>query len=120
MPDITFDDLIKAKNAAQPKPDGDGFLSGMSQEGLMQLGSMALNVLQEFKSIQGNGGIIASRSPGTQTAQQTEVNKPMVDVSQIKEALETVKGLKGDITITAMLKLLEENKEAVAGFLKGK
>ena len=118
MPDITFDDLVNAKNAAQPKPEGDGFLSGMTQDGLMQLGTMALNVLQEFKSIQGNGGVIVSRSPGTQTPQQTEANKPMVDVTQIKEALETVKGLKGDITITAMLKLLEENKTAVAAFIK--
>ena len=116
MPDITFDDLVKAKNAAQP--DGDGFLSGMSQDGLMQMGTMVLNILQEFKGIQGKGGIIASRSPEAQTSQQQEVVKPMVDVDQIKEALLTVKGLKGDITITSMLTLLEENKEAVAGFLK--
>ena len=121
MPDITFDDLIKAKNAAQPKPEGSsGFLSDMTQDGLMQLASTALNILQEFKGIQGGSNVIASRTVGEQTTQQTEVIKPMVDTEQIKEALLTVKNLKGDITITSMLELLEQNKEAVAGFLKGK
>lgn len=120
MSDITFEDLVKAKAVAQPKPYGDGFLSGMTQEGLMQLANTALSILQEFKGIQANGGAIASRAPAEQTTQQTEVTKPMVNVDQIKEALLTVKDLKGDITITSMLTLLEENKEVVAGFLKGK
>lgn len=122
MPDITFDDLINAKTATQPKPEGDGFLSGMTQDGLMQLATTTLSILQEFKGIQGKvgGNVIASRAAGEQTTQQTEVIKPMVDTEQIKEALLTVKSLKGDITITSMLELLEQNKEAVAGFLKGK
>ena len=119
MPDITFDDLIKAKTAAQPQPESGGFLSGMTQEGLMELGTMALSILEKVKGVQGQGAVISTRPESGQTAQQTEAIKPMVDVSQIKEALETVKTLKGDITITSMLKLLEENKEAVAGFIKG-
>ena len=120
MPDITFDDLVNAKNAAQPKPSGDGgFLSDMTQDGLMNLGTMALNVLEKFQSIQqAKGGVIASRSPANQTTSQQEVNKPMVDVAQIKEALNMVKMAKGDITITAMLRLIEENEETVAKLIK--
>ena len=120
MPDITFDDLIKAKTAAQPLPESGGFLSGMTQDGFMRLGTMALEIIQSVKGIQGQGAVINTRPAADQTAQQAEATKPMVDVAQIKEALETVKALKGDITITSMLKLLEENKEAVTGFIKGK
>lgn len=122
MPDITFDDLIKAKTATiTPKPDGGavGFLSDFTQEGLLELARVALSVIQEVKGIQGvQSGAIASRPAGEQTAQQTEVTKPMVDIDQIKDALNMVKTMKGDITITSMLALLEENKEVVAGYLK--
>lgn len=121
MPDITFDDLIKAKTAStadQPKASG-GFLADLSQEGLIELGSMALNILQQFKSIQGKGGtVLSSRPPQEQTQSQSEASKPMVDIEQLKEALNMVKMAKGDINITSMLKLLEENKEMVAEYLE--
>lgn len=123
MPDITFDDLIKAKAAAitpQPSASAGGFLSDFTQEGLLELARVGLSIVQEVKGIQGaqGGGTVASRPAGEQTAQQTEATKPMVDIEQIKEALNMVKTVKGDITITSMLKLLEENKEVVAGYLK--
>lgn len=121
MSDITFDDLVNAKTATQPKTEPEGFLSGLTQDSIMQMGGMVLNILQEFKTLQGGkDNVLATRSPVNQTQSQGEVNKPMVDIDEIKKALLTVKGLKGDITISSMLNLLEENKEAVAGFLKGK
>lgn len=123
MPDITFDDLIKAKTAAtQPKQDsggGGGLLSDLTQEGVMEMLRTGLSIIQEVKGIQASqGSTIASRPAGEQTQQQTEAVKPMIDTDQIKEALLTVKSLKGDVNISTMLKLLEENKEAVAVFLK--
>lgn len=120
MPDITFDDLIRAKEATQPtqqKGDG-GFLSGMTQESMLQMGTMALEILDKVKGIQSGGGVVASRPAAQQTQSQQEAEKPMVDITQVKEALNMVKMAKGDITISSMLKLIDENKEAVAGLLK--
>ena len=118
MPDITFDDLMNAKNVAKPETGSGGFFSDMTEDGLMKLGTMALEILNSVKGIQAGGGVIATRPQQEQTVQQKEVNKPMIDVDQIKEALTTVKALKGDIKVTEMIKLLEDNKETVAGFLK--
>lgn len=112
MPDITFDDLLKTQKANTPDTGLD-----MSGDALMEYGKLALGILEQFNLAKGQT-TIPSRPAEQQTQQNTEVQKPMVDVTQIKEALETVKTLKGDITISSILKLLEENKEAVAGMLK--
>lgn len=112
MTDITFDDLINAKTAEQPTE------TTISTDNLMQYGQLALSILQQFNIAKG-GSVVETRPQAQQTETQMEAVKPMVDIDQVKNALTTIQSLKGDINISSMLKLLEENKEAVAEMLKG-
>lgn len=113
MQDITFDDLMKAKSADTPEAP-----AGIDGDSLKQYATLALSILQEFNKAKGTA-TMQSRPNQLQSPGNAEMQKPAIDVGQIKEALTTVQALKGDINISSLLELLEENKEIVGDMLKG-
>ena len=100
MPDITYADLLKARSGQTSEEDG-----------LLTMANVALKILEQVNVLKGQGGnVMASRPEQTQTDSQ----KPKgISVSQISEALNTVQGLKGDIKISELQKLLKEHSDQV-------
>ena len=111
--DITYDDLVNANKKPEPVE-----ADGINGDSLMEYGKIALSILEQFNLAKGQR-VTETRQPEQRTTGNMEVQTPMVDVKQIKDTLETVKTLKGDVKISQLLKLLEENKGTVEKLLAG-
>ena len=106
MPDITYQDLIRARSGQ----GGDG------DDNLLTMANVALKVLEQVNILKAGGSnVMASRPDQAQTVSQ----KPKgISVDQISEALATVAQLKGDIKISELQKLLKDHKDQISGLLE--
>jgi len=107
--DITYEDLVKARKAEQT-PTGGEF-------DIMKMADVALRILEQVNSIKNGGAIQESRPPTEQTPNQQVA--PVIDIGQIKKALQVIKSTKGDISISELEKLIEENKETLQRVMGG-
>lgn len=108
MGDISYEDLIKARKAEQTDKGGEYDLMGMA--------NIALKILEQVNVIKGNS-VMATRPQAEQTNDQTV--KPVVDINQIRKALTMVKAAKGDIKISELDTLIEQNKDMLAQAIGG-
>ena len=115
MGDITYEDLIKAKGANEP--------AGGEMD-IMAMANIALKILEQVNNIRGRNGnkvinsqpIMQSRTEEMQTMSQTS-EKSNFNIETILKTLTTVRQLKGDIKLSELEKLIDENKEQVEGLL---
>ena len=105
MGDITYENLMAARTAK--KADTGEF-------DIMGMANLAFKILEQVQTLKGGNQTMASRPP----QQQTAVQKPAIDADKIMEALNTIKGLKGDLKITELQKLMKEHKDQVDMLLK--
>ena len=103
--DITYENLMAARTANK---------SDTGEFDIMSMANLALKILEQVQVLKGGNQTPMASRP---VQQQTAVQKPAIDAEKIMEALTTIKGLKGDIKITELQKLLKENKDEVNGLL---
>lgn len=108
MQEITYEDLLKAKQS-QAKPEGEMDIMGMA--------NIALKILEQVNLVKGNK-VMTSRPPEGQTG-ATQASAPPFDIAQIKQTLSMVKAAKGDIKISDLEKLIDENKELLQQAIGG-
>ncbi|MCW7072243.1 MAG: hypothetical protein OCU12_07985 [Methanophagales archaeon] len=106
--DITYEDLIKARKTDQ-SPSGDF--------DIMKMADVALRILEQVSVIKGGGAVQTSRPPAEQTPNQQVT--PAIDIGQIKKALQVIKSTKGDIKISELESLIDENKETLQRVMGG-
>ena len=108
MSDITYETLVAARAA---KKNDTGEMD------VVKMANLALGILEQVNRIKGGGdNVVTSRAPEKASAQGVATKSP-IDADQILGALNTIKGLKGDIKITELEKLIKEHKDQVTTLL---
>jgi len=106
--DITYEDLVKARSTKQ---------TSTGEFDIMKMADVALRILEQVNSIKGGGAVQTSRPPAEQTPNQQVT--PTIDIGQIKKALQVIKSTKGDIKISELESLIDQNKETLQRVMGG-